>query len=185
MKSGRGFNTYPDPAYSQPGLTGANPPAASWPALAGGERRASPLPRHDRRAMSALTPCRPATALGFAGPKPLQEGCEMRRYLVIALAVVVLGAVISPAVGAPSVDEVARLARQAFSVSKDAKRTANKARRDSVRAKEIAREARRIARRHSDDVNANTITIVITQGTVTPDEVASLLRKRLEARGAR
>lgn len=91
----------------------------------------------------------------------------MRRFLVIALTMVALGAVISPAVGAPSIGRVAEVARKALSTSKQAKRTAHKARRVSVRSIRIARQARRIAQRQAD-VNANTITIVITLGEITP-----------------
>ena len=99
----------------------------------------------------------------------------MRRYLVVALTVVALGAVISPAVGAPSIGQVAKIAREALSTSKEAKRTADRARRVSVRSIKIARQARRIAKRQAD-VNANTITIVITLGEITPAKARARIR---------
>jgi hypothetical protein len=62
----------------------------------------------------------------------------MRRYLVIALAIVALGAVISPAVGAPSIGQVASIARKALSIGNQAQSTAKQANRTADRARRIA-----------------------------------------------
>ena len=62
----------------------------------------------------------------------------MRRYLFIGLAIVALGAVISPAVGAPSIGQVASIARKALSIGNQAQSTAKQARRTANRARRIA-----------------------------------------------
>jgi hypothetical protein len=67
----------------------------------------------------------------------------MRKYVVSGLAIVALGAVISPAVGAPSLGQVASIARKALSIGNQAKSTA-------MQAKRTANRARRIAARKPD-----------------------------------
>jgi hypothetical protein len=67
----------------------------------------------------------------------------MRRYLVIGLAIAALGAVISPAVGAPSIGQVASIARKALSIGNQAQRTANRARRIATRKPDLG-DTRRV-----------------------------------------
>jgi hypothetical protein len=62
----------------------------------------------------------------------------VRRYLLLALAIVALGAVISPAVGAPSIGQVASIARKALSIGNQAQSTARQAKRTANRARRIA-----------------------------------------------
>jgi hypothetical protein len=84
----------------------------------------------------------------------------VRRYLLLSLAIVALGAVITPAVGAPSIGQVASLARKALSIGNQAQSTAQQARR-------TANRARRIAARKPDLADARR---VVASTTIPPNE---------------